>query len=112
MLAFGPMRLLPGTYVDVHVVTHRGRVLVRSFVVRARVCRVSAGEIQYVGALTFDRRVDTAPPGYGLPIHSASAAAGEGKAYPNPHEVPGNCPPTARDASDFTNDHQVAPPLE
>lgn len=48
-------RLLPGTWVDVHVITIDGRELVRSRVVRAWVCHVSADAILYRGALAFDR---------------------------------------------------------
>ena len=36
----GTARLLPGTHVDVHMVTRDGRVLVRSRVVRAHMRRV------------------------------------------------------------------------
>ena len=67
LLAEGNMRLLPGTHVEVHLVTKEGRLLVRSRVVRAFVCDVSAGSIRYRGALLFDRSVDTANVGYGVP---------------------------------------------
>ena len=53
-------RLLPGTWVDVHVITTEGRELVRSRVVRACVCHVSADAIVYRGALGFDRFVGIA----------------------------------------------------
>src|SRR4051794_27047260 len=46
-------RLLPGTHVDVHVITRSGRVLVRSRIVRAYVCLVNAGLLRYRGALAF-----------------------------------------------------------
>ena len=52
-------RLLPGTHVDVHVVTWDGRVLVRSRVVRAYVCALQADAIWYHGALAFDRLIET-----------------------------------------------------
>jgi hypothetical protein len=63
VLVEGPMRLLPGTHADVHVVTARGRILVRSRVVRACVHRVSAACIVYRGALAFGRPVETAAVG-------------------------------------------------
>ena len=59
-------RLLPGTWVDVHVITVDGRELVRSRVVRAFVGSVSADRILYRGALAFDRLVDL--PGQPLPV--------------------------------------------
>ena len=52
-------RLLPGTHVDVHVMTCNGRVLVRSRIVRAHVCALQADAIWYHGALAFDRMIDT-----------------------------------------------------
>jgi hypothetical protein len=57
------VRLLPGTWVDVHVITVNGRELVRSRVVRAFVSGVSADRILYRGALAFDRFVELAGPG-------------------------------------------------
>ena len=66
-LVEGVARLLPGTHVDVLVITHDGRTLVRSRVVRAYVCRVDAASIQYRGAIAFDRLVDTIPAGYAVP---------------------------------------------
>ena len=45
LLAEGEMRLLPGTHVDVHLVTCDGRLLVRSRVIRAFVCRVCRNRI-------------------------------------------------------------------
>src|SRR5688500_10171036 len=62
-LVEGPVRLLPGTHIDVHVVTRDGRVLVRSRVSRCTVVAVSADVVCYRGALVFDRPIDTAPPG-------------------------------------------------
>ena len=58
-LVEGAARLLPGTHVDVHVVTRDGRVLVRSRIARAYVSHVEASAIRYRGALDFDREVDT-----------------------------------------------------
>ena len=59
VLVRSPGRLLPGTHVDVHVVTWDGRVLVRSRVVRAYVCALQADAIWYHGALAFDRLIET-----------------------------------------------------
>ena len=53
-------RLLPGTRVEVHVETPRGRVPIRSRVVRSHVCRLSAGSISYQSVLLFE---DTDPAG-------------------------------------------------
>ena len=53
-------RLLPGTHVDMHVLTWNGRVLVRSRIVRAYVCALQADAIWYQGALAFERLIDTA----------------------------------------------------
>ena len=51
-------RLLPGTHVEVHMVTGDGRVLVRTRVVRACVSALRDG-VRYRSALAFERRVDT-----------------------------------------------------
>lgn len=53
-------RLLPGTGVDVHVMTSDGRELVRSRIVRAFVCGVWADRIVYRGALAFERHIELA----------------------------------------------------
>ena len=60
-LVEGETRLLPGTHVDVHVVTAEGRLLVRSRILRASVTPVEAARVRYRGALLFERAVDTAP---------------------------------------------------
>ena len=60
VLVEGQARLLPGTHVEVHVVTTAGRVLVRTRVVRAFVSALKGG-IRYRTALAFERTVDTAP---------------------------------------------------
>jgi hypothetical protein len=57
----GTARLLPGTHVEVHVVTREGRTLVRSRVTRAWVFAVAADTLRYRAALAFDTRVNTAP---------------------------------------------------
>jgi hypothetical protein len=53
-------RLLPGTFVDVHIMTVDGRQLVRSRVVRAFVWTLSADRIVYRGALAFERHIELA----------------------------------------------------
>lgn len=58
-LVEGAARLLPGTHVDVHIVTADGRALVRSRVVRAWVSGVEADAVRYRGALAFERPVET-----------------------------------------------------
>jgi len=60
ILVDGLARLHPGAHVDVHVVTHQGRVLVRSRVVRAFVSHIEADVLRYRGALAFEQAVDTA----------------------------------------------------
>ena len=62
-LVEGRARLLPGTHVDAHVVTREGRVLVRSRVVRAHVCRLECDAVWYRVALAFGHSLDTAPHG-------------------------------------------------
>ena len=60
LLVEGAARLLPGTHVEVHVVTRDGRVLVRSRATRAYVWTLTGDTLCYRGALAFDRPVDTA----------------------------------------------------
>lgn len=81
-LVEGASRLLPGTHIDVHVMTPEGRVLVRSRVVRALVSCVHADAVRYQGALVFDRDVNTAGDGYVVPDGSAEAAIATGTHYP------------------------------
>jgi hypothetical protein len=57
VLVEGTARMLPGTHVDVHVVTAAGRTLVRSHVVRAYVSELAGDLIRYRGALAFERPV-------------------------------------------------------
>ena|SRR5687768_14363967 len=51
-------RLLPGTHVDVHLMTTAGRVLRRARVARAAVWTIDATGIAYRVALAFDAAVD------------------------------------------------------
>ena len=51
-------RLLPGRHLDVHIVTHGVRTLVRSRMARAYVCRLQPDAIHYRAALAFDHPID------------------------------------------------------
>lgn len=81
-LVEGPARLLPGTHVDVHVVTRDGRTLVRSRVVRAYVCHIRADAVRYRGAIAFDRAIDTSAAGYVIPEVLAAPSSSSGSPYP------------------------------
>jgi hypothetical protein len=78
----GQARLLPGTHVDVHVVSLTGRVLVRCRVVRSVVSRLDPAGVCYRSALAFQQPVDTRTAGYGLPGAVGEATAAEGSRYP------------------------------
>jgi hypothetical protein len=67
VLVEGTARLLPGTHVDVHIVTKDGRTLVRSRVARAYVYHLDAQIVRYRGALAFDRAIDTSAAEYAAP---------------------------------------------
>lgn len=56
----GDVRLLPGTRIDLHVVTHAGRTLVRCRVMRAYVCALAAAGITYRIGVAFEGHVDIA----------------------------------------------------
>jgi type II secretory pathway pseudopilin PulG len=58
-LVEGTARLLPGTRIDVHVMTRSGRVLTRARVLRAQVSALAASRVVYRAALSFDTAVDT-----------------------------------------------------
>ena len=74
-LVEGSTRLLPGTHVEVHVVTREGRTLVRSRVTRASVLAVAADTLRYRAALAFERRVNsTSQPGSDYPEPAAGRA--------------------------------------
>jgi hypothetical protein len=88
LLAEGEMRLLPGTHVDVHLVTGDGRLLVRSRVVRAFVCQLGPHQIRYRGALSFDRPVHTVLAGYPMPVAANSQTGPQGNPYPDSANVP------------------------
>ena len=81
-LVQGTVRLLPGTHVEVHVVTREGRTLVRSRVTRAAVFAVAADSLQYRAALAFDARVNTTQ-SWVAATHSAPSNAATGSNYPS-----------------------------
>ena len=83
LLAEGEMRLLPGTHVDVHLITGEGRLLIRSRVIRAFVCRVSRDRIEYRGAIAFERTVPTTAVGYAIPGAADASNGASGKPYPD-----------------------------
>jgi hypothetical protein len=78
----GRMRLLPGTHVDVHVISLTGRVLVRCRVVRSVVSRLDAEGVSYRSALAFQQPVDTRTPGYGFPEAVSAEPTAQGSSYP------------------------------
>ena len=82
-LVEGATRLLPGTHVDVHVVTRHGRVLVRTRVMRSMVWQLQADTVSYRTALAFDAAVDTAGDGYPLPAENPVNEGGAGNPYPD-----------------------------
>jgi hypothetical protein len=55
-------RLLPGTHVDLHLMTTAGRVLQRAKIARAFVGRLDSSTLSYHVALAFDAAVDTSQP--------------------------------------------------
>jgi hypothetical protein len=76
------VRLAPGSRLDVHVTTGRGRVLVRCRVIRSFAAVVRADSIRYRGGLAFDQVVDSTAAGYSLPAASQGDLAAAGNAYP------------------------------
>ena len=78
----GTARLLPGTHVEVHVVTREGRTLVRSRVTRASVFTLAADSLRYRAALAFDTRVNTAPSRV-VATHTTPPAVAPGSSYPS-----------------------------
>ena len=83
VLVEGQVRLLPGTHVEVHVITCEGRVLVRSRVVRCWIAALDAGAVRYRGALAFDRELNTAVTGYAIPQPAHVVADAQGPDYPS-----------------------------
>lgn len=70
-LVEGESRLLPGTHIDVHVTTRRGRMLVRARVLRAAVHHLTAESVCYRVALAFDTAIEVTD-GYAVPGEIAS----------------------------------------
>lgn len=87
VLVEGAVRLLPGTHIDVHIVTANGRVLVRSRIARCCVAALDAHHVTYRGALAFERHVDVSVSGYGLPTAERGAAGVGERGYPKPTSV-------------------------
>jgi hypothetical protein len=81
-LVEGTTRLLPGTHVEVHIVTREGRTLVRSRVTRASVHTLTADTLRYRAALSFDQRVNTSAARV-VTTHFAPLGAAPGSVYPN-----------------------------
>ena len=82
VLVDGTVRLLPGTHVEVHVVTREGRTLVRSRVARAAVFALAADSLRYRAALAFDTRVNTAASRV-VATHTTPLAVVPGSSYPS-----------------------------
>lgn len=57
VLVEGTARLAPGARIDVHVVPRSGRILVRTTVVRAWVCRLRGDSVTYRAGLRFDQPI-------------------------------------------------------
>jgi len=66
-------RLLPGTHVDLHLMSAAGRVLQRARVARAFVARLDASALSYYVGLAFDGPVDTSSPRV-VPAHVTKPA--------------------------------------
>jgi hypothetical protein len=71
--------LLPGSHVDVHVMTRGGRVLVRCQVARCFVTRITADSVTYHSALAFEQPVDV---GYAVPLTESARNREPGSGYP------------------------------
>ena len=77
-------RMLPGTHVDVHLMTTGGRVLRRARVVRASVWSIDETGIGFQVALAFDMPVDTAARRVGLTRIEDFASPSHGDQLPGP----------------------------
>ena len=75
-------RLLPGTHVDVHLVTLGGRVLRRARVARAAVRAIDSAGIAFQVALAFDSPVDSSARRVALTRNEESATPGVGDRLP------------------------------
>jgi hypothetical protein len=91
-------RLLPGRYLDVHVVSVEGRVLVRCRVARACVIRLEPDAVHYQAAFAFERAIDVRTTGYVLPSAFVVSEVDRGRRYPD-----------RRDSSDIEFTDQRSP---
>ena len=71
-------RLLPGTFVELHVETTLHRARIRGRVVRCTVSQVRATTVSYCGGIAFDRQLPwiAASEGYALPASEQSDPQG------------------------------------
>ena len=76
-------RLLPGRHLDVHIVSARGRMLVRCRVARAYVVRVKPDAVHYQAAFVFEQALDVRASGYVLPSPSLGPETEPGRHYPD-----------------------------
>lgn len=75
-----PLRLLPGSTVDIHIATHRHHVSIRGQVVRCTVLHVRP-VICYRGAIAFERPIDLQRDrdGYHVPTSAVIRGRSEGE---------------------------------
>jgi hypothetical protein len=100
-------RLLPGTHVDLHLMTTAGRVLQRARIARAFVGRLDGSALSYHVALAFDAAVDTSQPRV-VATHATWAAGALTTHEREPgHSVVGPVPPLTPPSAG-----QLAPVLE
>ena len=71
VLVEGGARLLPGSWLEVHLATGEGRLLVKGRVVRSHVWRVESNRIWYRSGLAFVEHVGALAPAYQLPSMSS-----------------------------------------
>lgn len=74
--------LLPGSHIDMTLTTVTGRVLVRAFVARCCVARLTASAVVYHAAVAFEQGVDVSAGGYAIPAQIGGAVPVAGKPYP------------------------------
>lgn len=76
----GPVRLLPGLHVDVHLILDGGRQLRRGRVVWCRVRSVAP--LGYAAAFVFEESLELLTGGYRFPCEPAGQSRPEEAAYP------------------------------
>jgi hypothetical protein len=69
-------RLLPGTFVELHMETVHLRTTMRGRVARCAVVQVRAASVLYRGAIVFDRHLPWYVPEDGYPLHSSDQSEG------------------------------------